>query len=366
MEPRQTSSPPSVDIPPSGLSYKPQDQQPKKSPKFLWYVLALLIITVIAVVFWLLGKHTSNNQNSGATTPQVISSVKESTTTPQVSGLQLDTSKNYGNKYNNGLLPVGDNKYVTDTPKKGYIYLCHAPNGQEGGAGSRGPWFVNNNTQYDVNKKAHVQGSVTWSGSYNMDVNGGQRIITTNDLPSNHTTGIFPIQPTDPAYAYDRNPNHIAAQSLTYTLTAAPTQLTDPACVGGESGVMTTGVALFDGFDAGGRDAGAWEVQDSCSGHPQNKSEYHYHTLSSCIKNADVKTVIGYALDGYPITGPTISANNILTTDDLDVCHGITSQITLDGKLVTMYHYVMTQDFPYSVSCFRATASQPPGQPVGP
>ena len=75
--------------------------------------------------------------------------------------------------------------------------------------------------------------------------------------------------------------------------------------------------------------------------------------------------VIGYALDGFPITGPRVGDNNILTTSDLDVCHGITSTITLDGKKVTMYHYVMTQDFPYSVSCFRAKAIQPPGLQAG-
>jgi hypothetical protein len=128
-------------------------------------------------------------------------------------------------------------------------------------------------------------------------------------------------------------------------------------------GVMITGVALFVGFDAGGRDAGAWEVQDTCDGHPQNKGEYHYHTLSRCIADTSVEKVIGYALDGYPITGPKVGTNNILTTDDLDECHGLTSAITLDSKKVTMYHYVMTQDFPYSVSCFRSTATSPPGQP---
>ena len=133
--------------------------------------------------------------------------------------------------------------------------------------------------------------------------------------------------------------------------------------MGGEVGVMTTGVALFDGFDAGGRDAGAWEIQDSCSGHPQNKGEYHYHTLSSCIKDTSVHTVIGYALDGFPITGPMVGSNNILTTSDLDECHGITSQINLDSKSVTMYHYVMTQDFPYSASCFRSTPIKAPGLP---
>ena len=76
-----------------------------------------------------------------------------------------------------------------------------------------------------------------------------------------------------------------------------------------------------------------------------------------------MRTVIGFALDGFPITGPMVAAHNILTTADLDECHGITSEIELDGKTVTMYHYVMTQDFPYSVSCFRGTAVPPPGRP---
>jgi hypothetical protein len=125
---------------------------------------------------------------------------------------------------------------------------------------------------------------------------------------------------------------------------------------------MLTGVALFNGFDAGGRDAGAWEIQDSCDGHPQSDGIYHYHTLSSCIKDTSVHTVIGYALDGFPITGPQVAPGNILTTADLDECHGITSQITLNGKTITTYHYVMTQDFPYSVSCYRGTPIQPPGQ----
>jgi hypothetical protein len=106
-------------------------------------------------------------------------------------------------------------------------------------------------------------------------------------------------------------------------------------------------------------------VQDDCGGHPQVSGEYHYHTLSSCIKDVSVQTVIGFALDGFPITGPQVSSGNFLTTDDLDECHGIKSEIMLDGKTVKQYHYVMTQDFPYSVSCFHAKASDPPGQHEG-
>ena len=228
---------------------------------------------------------------------------------------------------------------------------------------ARGPWFVNDNTEYDVDKKVAVQGDVQWDANYSMSIDGDTRVITTNDLPRDHTTGVFPVQPSDPAYQYDRNPNSIAAQPLTYRLDATPSVAArSPSCVGGESGVMTTGVALFDAFDAGGRDAGAWEVQDGCDGHPQISHEYHYHTLSSCIRDTSVRTVIGFALDGFPITGPMVGTQNILTTADLDECHGITSEIELDGKTTTMYHYVMTQDFPYSVSCFRGTAVQPPGR----
>jgi hypothetical protein len=284
----------------------------------------------------------------------------------RVTDLKLDPGHDYGNKYANGILPVGDGNYVTDTAKKGSVYLCRAPQGQAGGAGSRGTWFTNNNTEYDINKKIAVEGNVSWDASYSETTSGGNRVITTNDLPRDHTTGVFPVQPSDPAYQYDRNPNQIAAQSLTYTLSAEPQVQSQPACLGGEVGVMLTGVALFDAFDAGGRDAGAWEVQDGCNGHPQISSEYHYHTLSSCIQDTNVDTVIGFALDGFPITGPKVGDNNVLTTSDLDECHGITSTITLDGQRVETYHYVMTQDFPYSASCFRATATQPPGQAAGP
>ncbi|CAN5432228.1 hypothetical protein BH10BAC4_BH10BAC4_23180 [soil metagenome] len=322
---------------------------------------AISCITIIALVFLVPKPISVASQeladNSNQTKNNIATSDNRTTNVES----EIDTTKQYGDKYADGLLPVGDNKYSTTTATKGSIFLCHAPNGGEGGAGTRGPWFTNNNTEYDINKKAKVSGNVTWDGQYAMTISGSKRVITTNDLPSLHTTGVFPIASKDAAYLYDRNPNSIKSQSLTYSLTASPTQLATPQCMGGESGIMTTGVALFNAFDAGGRDAGAWEVQDSCGGHPQKDGEYHYHTLSSCITDVSATKVIGYALDGYPITGPTVSKGNVMTTSDLDECHGIVSAIELDGKTVTSYHYVMTQDFPYSVSCFRASAPQTTG-----
>jgi hypothetical protein len=329
-----------------------------------WLMLTALLIVLFAVAGYILVKSQSKNSSQQS---KVISAVNppSSLKAATIQGINLDTKKNYGNKYSNGLLPVGDGKYATEAPKQGYVYVCsqYAQNlkSDQGGAGSRGQWFVNNNTQYDINKKLHVQGNVTWTPSFNNVVSGATRTIATNDLP-NHYTGVFPISSKDPAYTYDRNPNSIKSQNFSFSLSASPTY-GSPNCMGGQVGIMLTGTALFNAFDAGGRDAGAWEVQDGCSGHPEKTGEYHYHTLSSCIKDINVNTVIGFALDGFPITGPQVSAGNILTTADLDVCHGLTSEVVLDNKKVTTYHYVMTQDFPYSASCFRAKAAQPPGLP---
>lgn len=319
-----------------------------------------MVVVAIAFGLWF------GFRKPGANTA-VPANQKKTTTDnrPEVQGLQLDTSKNYGNKYADGILPVGDGEYVTSGPKQGYVYACssYARNlgTDNGGAMTRGSWFTDNNQEYDINKKLHVQGSVLWTADFSVTLKDGKRVIVTNDLPK-HPTGTFPIASSDPAYQYDHNPNSITGQTFTYDLDADPVYGSTPSCIGGTVGIMLTGVQLNSAFDAGGRDAGAWEVQDSCDGHPQQQGVYHYHTLSSCIKDVNVHDVIGYALDGFPITGPMVGKDNVLTTSDLDECHGITSQINLDGKRVTMYHYVMTEDFPYSVSCYRGTPIQPPGQ----
>jgi hypothetical protein len=273
--------------------------------------------------------------------------------------LTLDTSHDYGNKYSDGILPVGDGKYRTTGAKKGYVYACSqyasSLSAGNGGADTRGPWFTNNDTEYDVNEKVYVSGDVSWpNATHSIKTSGKKRIITTNDLPTTHMTGTFPVSSSDAAYQYDRNPNSISAQSIALSLTKSPTY-GSPRCMGGQVGVMTTGVMLFNAFDAEGRDAGAWETQDHCDAHPERSGMYHYHTLSQCITKLSVHHVIGWALDGFPITGPYVhGSSNQLTTSNLDACHGITSKVKINGKSVTTYHYVMTQDFPYSVSCFRA------------
>ncbi len=109
-------------------------------------------------------------------------------------------------------------------------------------------------------------------------------------------------------------------------------------------------------MDAQQRDATAHEVQDSCNGHPQSQDVYHYHYLSKCFKDINETHILGYAVDGFPITGPEVAPGKYLSSSNLDACHGITSQIIgPNGKAYTTYHYVLTYDFPYSISCFHGT-----------
>jgi len=254
-------------------------------------------------------------------------------------------------------LPLGDYKYSTAAPKQGYVYLCNVAQGGGGAQGSS-PW-IHGNT-WDATAKISVEGSVSWpQAKISITTSGSTRTIATNDLPTDHTTGIFPIQSSDPAHQYDANPNSIEPQNDVFNLPLNPAAAATPNCIYGEVGVMTDGVLLLDGFDDEYRDAAAHEVQDSCQAHPHESGVYHYHSLSSCIKDIAETDVIGWAFDGYPITGPEVAPGKYLSTADLDECHGITSAIRLDGKSVTTYHYVMTYDFPYSVACFRGASYEP-------
>ena len=339
---------------PSATQSTPPDQQPVpphaaplKNQRLLW-ILAGIFVLVIGIGIGMLlmrpVKHSSSqsletaNQNSEQGTNVSISPVNS------INMAAYPT-------FSQSSLPLGDNKYSTKGPKKGYIYLCRVMNGG-GGAQTSGSWITGTTWNYD--EKPQVQGAVSWpNATFRDKISGSNRVLAGNGLPVGMTTGTFPISSSDPASKYDRNPNSIKAQTLNLTLPLAPTVSSSPNCMGGEVGVMTNGVPLFNGFDAEDRDAAAHEIQDSCDGHPEVTSEYHYHSLSSCFKDIKESTVLGFALDGFPITGPIQSDGTYLTTDALDECHGTTSTIILDGKAVSTYHYVMTKDFPYSVSCFK-------------
>jgi len=280
-----------------------------------------------------------------ATTPTPVSTAaKNGYSQSELLAMAGDTLKS-------GSVPLGDYHYVTTGAKKGYVYLCREHKDNPGSM-VNGPWITG--TTWNFKQKVTVDGAVSWkNATFSNVVSGAYRVLTGNDLPINHTTGVFPVARSDDAHLYDANPNSISAQTLKDNLPAHPTYSDTPYCMGGEVGIMLTGVALFNAFDAGLRDAPAHELQDTCGGHPQGSGEYHYHSLPTCLKDTSISTVIGFAYDGFPITGPVVAPGKYLVTANLDECHGLTSEVMLDGKKTTTYHYVMTYDFPYSASCFR-------------
>ena len=253
-------------------------------------------------------------------------------------------------------LPLGDDMYTTDAPKNGYVYSCITDfNG--GGAFEQGPWIDAEAGTWNLSKKIYVEGRVHWDSEFTQHVSGSERDLEGNGLPP-QTTGTFPVEESDPAYEYDRNPNSISPYELKAGLPANPKRTGDPACVGGTIGVMKNGVPLYSPFDAGGRDAVATEIQDHCDAHPEVTGQYHYHGLSTCLyKDSDESrsALLGWALDGFGIYVERDSEGTLLSSADLDACHGRTSSVEWNGKKRPMYHYVMTLDFPYTVACYRGT-----------
>lgn len=254
--------------------------------------------------------------------------------------------------------PLGDGKISTE-PKIGYVYSCqtrfnpHAP-----GAVSNVPWITNDNI-WQAEGKPIVSGRVDWPDSVvKISVEKNFRMITANNLPD-HSTGVYPIQPNDSAFRYDRNPNPILAQNILLTLPANPQLTSAPSCVGmGMIGFTISGGAIFNALDAGGRDAVAHEIQDHCGGHPEKRGQYHYHGVSDCFNDKSAgqgrhSDLVGYALDGFGIFGLKGEAGKVLANGDLDVCHGHTHSISWDGQTVEIYHYHFTQEYPYTIGCFK-------------
>lgn len=252
-------------------------------------------------------------------------------------------------------LPLGDGKLST-APKVGYIYSC-VTSFHGMGASAAGPWISDGGT-FDFTAKVVVEGSVDWpDASFAVATDAGKTLVSGNDLPD-HATGTFPIAASDPAHAYDQNPNHIAAQSVSDALPANPSVAPSASCLGeGPIGILFTGSYLYDGLDALGRDALAHEIQDVCQGHPDMSSSYHYHTLTTCLPDPGTghSALLGYALDGFGIYGNRGENGEALTDADLDECHGHTHAIAWNGQTVSLYHYHATREYPYSLGCYRGT-----------
>lgn len=256
-------------------------------------------------------------------------------------------------------IPLGDGK-ISTSPQVDALMSCQTTFGGRG-APHGGPWIDEANSTWDSTIKLRVLGSNAWSQAfYSESIDGVERVIEFSSLPTDHVTGNFPIDPNDPAYQYDRNPNGIEPKTIELRIPIDPVVATSPGCVPmGPIGVMANGVFIYNALDAAGADAAAHEVQDVCDGHPDGAAAYHYHDVPSCIVDATPdtggSTLIGYALDGYGIYIERDTRGNLPTNADLDDCHGRSSTVAWNGEEHEIYHYSATLEYPYTVGCFRGT-----------
>jgi hypothetical protein len=240
------------------------------------------------------------------------------------------------------------------------LWLCGLPSDGAGNANANA--WTNADGTWDYNKKPQVDGNVTWMSEFNVSLDGsGRRIITGNALP-NHPTGIFPITLGSIAYQYDRNPNIITDHVVLYNFPALPQIATTPSCVPfGPSGISLSGSAIYHGASTLGNDAAAHEILDRFGGHTDGTQRYHYHFPAKDLQEhihphtSGHSAIMGYMLDGFGIYGPYGEEGKLLSSKDLDECHGHTHQVLWDGVMTNIYHYHWTYDFPYNIGCFKGT-----------
>ena len=302
-------------------------------------VVVLLIVGVVVAVA-LSYLYLSRRSNQVTTN---VSSTSKAVNTPEVANIvATDLSK----------LPLGDNKYSTSSASKGFIYSCLKVGGG-GGAFKDGPWInTANGTWSKKDKNVTVDGSVSWSNaSFSIKESGSKRELSGNGLPINNVTGVYPVSKSDDAYNYDRNPNSIQAQKVLKSIPLNPNYSEKPGCLNmGAVGYSLNGVAIFNALDGEGRDAAAHEILDVCGGHPERTGQYHYHDYSECMseKSSEPK-LIGYMLDGFGLYKYPINPTN----NELDECHGKTSEVMWNGSKQSIYHYVITDAYPYTIGCYR-------------
>lgn len=200
---------------------------------------------------------------------------------------------------------------------------------------------------------------------------GDNLVVTSNNIPNFEF-----IQTT---------PNELLAQDYTWTVPINPTVASSTTDVPllGTVAFTINGLAIFGPTEApndGYRDPYLDGLLDFCNGHTAPGGVYHMHAPPECIVDDWDKpgTVVGYALDGFPILTPYECANDSCSNvtelessyrqvesvygasienawdaheyvngrGDLDECNGKYDE---NGD----YHYYATATFPYIIGCYR-------------
>ena len=238
------------------------------------------------------------------------------------------------------------------------------------------PWVSGN--KVNLTQVPAVPGSVHMASVFKVTTNDATRTFTGNGIPST-PVGTFPIPSDSAAYKYYAalpavgyaNAAEIPIQpyDLSVSVPVHPVVNATPTCIPAlPIGVTLTGAVwhLEMAADSQGHLYSPDSVLplDTCQGHPY-MGQYHYHGYSwKCFPKALQGTagkqspLMGYAIDGFGVYGPRGADGKVITNAQLDECHGMVSKVMFNGKSQSIYHYVLNNEYPYSIGCFRGTPTQ--------
>ena len=173
--------------------------------------------------------------------------------------------------------------------------------------------------------------------------------LTSNGIPD-HSLRTFPNAD---------DPYSISKQRFTLRFPQIPTMNSQPRCLPAQSiiGFAINGVPIFSPFDNNLNNLNLATISNNCPGRVRPGGIYYYarapNKCSSFILD-NPSGIYGVALDGFPIYGPGSGFNKV-TNSQLDSCH---------GKFVNgRYGYYMTDEWPYTIGCFRGTPQYVSGGP---
>jgi hypothetical protein len=220
------------------------------------------------------------------------------------------------------------------------LFSCKKDSDNTGGGGTT------TTTVPEVYKKIYGASSITSDGTYIT--------IKTTGTPD-HKSIYYPT--TNALYetfsgttfggnTFNKNPNTIATQNLTFKIPLNPAVAANHAATPlGSIGVSLNGVPFYNQY-AGPNQPLTNEVTsfDKYWGHPQMSGQYHYHVEPLYLTNvkATKSSLLGFLLDGFPVYGPE---ENGAAVTGLDGYHGHT-HVTADYPN-GIYHYHVTNTDPY-------------------
>jgi hypothetical protein len=210
----------------------------------------------------------------------------------------------------------------------------------------------------DIYKKIYGATSITSDGTYVYIKSNGMPdhksvyYNSSNSLYENFSGTTFGNN------KFNKNPNTINSQSLTFKIPLNPTVASSHASTPlGPIGVALNGVPIFNQY-AGPNQPLTGEIAsfDQWWGHPQQSGLYHYHVEPLYLTTVKVtkSSLLGFLLDGFPVYGPQENGQTV-TNAMLDAYHGHTA-VTADYPN-GIYHYHITDADPFiNGSGFYGTA----------